>query len=67
MAACDVSDPLGDALSFTGLDQIKVINKPRLLAQYSPLNIASDLSNYLDDRGMDHKRDRPYHPKIQGI
>ena len=31
MSASDVSDTLGDALSFTGLDQVKVQHKPRLM------------------------------------
>ena len=66
MAASDVSDTLDDALSFTGLDQVKVKHKPRLLSDNGPSYIASDLADYLDDKGMDHTRGRPYHPQTQG-
>jgi putative transposase len=66
MAASDVSDTLDDALSFTGLDQVKGKHKPRLLSDNGPSYIASDLADYLDDKGMDHTRGRPYHPQTQG-
>jgi putative transposase len=66
MAASDVSDTLDDALSFTGLDQVKVKHKPRLLSDNGPSYIASDLADYLDDKGMGHTRGRPYHPQTQG-
>jgi len=66
MAASDVSDTLDDALSFTGLDQVKVKHKPRLLSDNGPSYIASDLADYLDDKGMDHTRGRSYHPQTQG-
>ena len=56
MAASDVSDTLDDALSFTGLDQVKVKHKPRLLSDNGPSYIASDLADYLDDKGMEHTR-----------
>lgn len=66
MAASDVSDTLDDALSFTGLNQVKVKHKPRLLSDNGPSYIASDLADYLDDKGMGHTRGRPYHPQTQG-
>ena len=56
MAASDVSGTLDDALSFTGLDQVKVKHKPRLLSDNGPSYIASDLADYLDDKGMEHTR-----------
>jgi transposase InsO family protein len=65
-AASDVSDTLDDALSFTRLDQVRVKHKPRLLSDNGPSYIASDLADYLDDKGMDHTRGRPYHPQTQG-
>ena len=66
MAASDVSDTLDDAPSFTGLDQVKVKHKPRLLSDNGPSYIASDLADYLGDKGIDHTRGRPYHPQTQG-
>ncbi len=36
MSATDVQDTLDDALAFTGLDQVKVKHKPRLLSDNGP-------------------------------
>ena len=47
MSATDVSDTLEDALKFTGLDQVKVRHKPRLLSDNGPkicFDRAGDLS-----------------------
>ena len=66
MSARDVSDTLDDALEFTGLDQIHVKHKPRLLSDNGPSYVASELKAYLDDQGMTHTRGRPYHPMTQG-
>jgi len=66
MSARDVSDTLDDALHFTGLDQIKVKHKPRLLSDNGPSYISSELAQYLDDRNMSHTRGKPYHPQTQG-
>jgi len=66
MGASDVSDTLDDALVFTGLDQVKVRHKPRLLSDNGPCYISGDLSDYLEDKGMEHTRGRPYHPQTQG-
>ena len=66
MSAQDVSNTLVDARAFTGVDQIKVKHKPRLLSDNSPCCIAGELSEYLAVNGMTHTRGRPYHPQIQG-
>jgi len=66
MSASDVSDTLDDALQFTGLDQVKVKHKPRLLSDNGPSYIASELKDYLDSQNMVHTRGRPYHPMTQG-
>lgn len=66
MSASDVSDTLDDALSFTGLDQVKVKHKPRLLSDNGPCYISGELSDYLKEHGMRHTRGRPYHPQTQG-
>ena len=66
MSASDVSDTLDDALSFTGLNQVKVKHKPRLLSDNGPCYISGELSDYLNDNGMAHTRGRPYHPQTQG-
>jgi transposase InsO family protein len=66
MSALDVSNTLDDARAFTGVDQVKVKHKPRLLSDNGPCYIASELSDYLADNGMTHTRGRPYHPQTQG-
>lgn len=66
MGASDVSDTLNDALSFTGLDAVKVKHKPRLLSDNGPCYVSGELANYLKENGMTHTRGRPYHPQTQG-
>jgi putative transposase len=66
MSAGDVSNTLDDALSFTGLDQVKVKHKPRLLSDNGPCYISGELADYLQENGMTHTRGRPYHPQTQG-
>jgi transposase InsO family protein len=66
MSAQDVQDTLDEALSFTGLDTVKVKHKPRLLSDNGPSYVAADLAKYLAERDMDHTRGRPYHPQTQG-
>ena len=66
MNATDVSDTLDDALRFTGLDQVKVKHKPRLLSDNGPSYISGELATYLKGRGMKHTRGKPYHPQTQG-
>ena len=66
MGARDVADTLDDALRFTGLGQVKVQHKPRLLSDNGPCYISGELSEYLQANGMKHTRGRPYHPQTQG-
>ena len=66
MSAGDVSDTLDEALDFTGLDQVRVKHKPRLLSDNGPSYISGELAEYLRDNGMAHTRGRPYHPQTQG-
>ena len=66
MSTSDVSDTLDDALSFTGLDKVKVNHKPRLLSDNGPCYISGELADYLEENGMTHTRGRPYHPQTQG-
>ena len=66
MSARDVSDTLDDAIEFTGLDQIHIKHKPRLLSDNGPSYVASELKTYLGNQGMTHTRGRPYHPMTQG-
>jgi putative transposase len=66
MAASDVSDTLGDALSFAEIEQIKVKHRPRLLSDNGPSYVSGELADWLEAQGMAHTRGRPYHPMTQG-
>ncbi|SDU23536.1 Integrase core domain-containing protein [Nitrosomonas ureae] len=66
MSAYDVSDTLDDALRFTGLDQVKIKHKLRLLSDNGPSYISSELAHYLEKQNMAHTRGKPYHPQTQG-
>ena len=66
MAATDVQDTLDDALVYTGLNQVKVTHKPRLLSDNGPCYLSRELSDYLQEHGMTHTRGKPYHPQTQG-
>ncbi len=66
MSATDVSDTLQMALQASGLDQVKVLHRPRLLSDNGPSYVSSELGDWLRDKGISHIRGRPYHPMTQG-
>jgi putative transposase len=66
MSATDVSDTLQIALQTSGLNQVRVLHRPRLLSDNGPSYLSSDLANWLDHNGIHHIRGRPYHPMTQG-
>jgi putative transposase len=66
MSATDVSDTLQIALQTSGLNQVRVLHRPRLLSDNSPSYLSSDLANWLDHNGIHHIRGQPYHPMTQG-
>jgi len=66
MGATDVQDTLDLALEASGLDQVNVVHRPRLLSDNGPCYISGELADYLEDKGMTHTRGAPYHPQTQG-
>ena len=66
MQASDVTETLDLALSASGLDQMKVRHRPRLLSDNGSSYIAGELAEWLEDRGMTHIRGAPRHPQTQG-
>ena len=66
MGASDVTETLDQALAITGVDQVKVKHRPRLLSDNGPAYLSGELRQYLDDRKMAHTRGAPYHPQTQG-
>jgi len=66
MKAEDVTATLDLALKASGLDQAKVVHRPRLLSDNGSSYISADLAKWLDGQNMDHIRGSPYHPMTQG-
>ena len=56
MAATDVKDTLDQALAATGVDQIRVKHRPRLLSDNGPAYLSGELREYLGERRMAHTR-----------
>ena len=54
------------ALKASGLDQVNVLHRPRLLSDNGPSYVSSELGDWLKDKGIRHVRGRPYHPMTQG-
>jgi putative transposase len=66
MKAQDVTDKLDMALAKSGLDQVNVGHRPRLLSDNGASYISGDLAEWLDDKKIEHIRGAPYHPQTQG-
>lgn len=66
MSAGDVKELLDMAVAATGVDQIAIRHRPRLLSDNGPCYLSGELREYLEKRGMVHTRGAPYHPMTQG-
>jgi len=66
MAADDVKETLDEAIRVTGVENVKVNHKPRLLSDNGPCYISDDLKQYLKKQNIEHTRGAPYHPQTQG-
>jgi len=66
MGVGDVKDTLDQALAVTGVDQVRVRHRPRLLSDNGPAYVSGELREYLKERQMAHTRGAPYHPQTQG-
>jgi putative transposase len=66
MKAQEVTDTLDLALAKSGLDQVNVGHRPRLLSDNGASYISGDLAEWLDDKKIEHIRGAPYHPQTQG-
>jgi putative transposase len=63
MCADDVTATLDLALSASGLDHVTVAHRPRLLSDNGSSYVAGGLAKWLEDKGMEHVRGAPYHPR----
>jgi putative transposase len=66
MTAADVKETLEIAIENTGIQNVKVIQKPRLLSDNGSCYISSSLRDFLEKNDMTHTRGKPYHPMTQG-
>ena len=66
MGASDVKETLDEAIVYTGVTQVPVRHRPRLLSDNGPCYLSSQLKDYLDTHQMTHTRGAPYHPMTQG-
>jgi transposase InsO family protein len=66
MGATDVTETLDQALAITGMDQVRVKHRPRLLTDNGSAYVSGELREYLGDRRMAHTRGAPYPPQTQG-
>ena len=66
MKAEDVTATLDLALQASGLDQARVVHRPRLLSDNGSSYVSADLAKWLDGQDIDHVRGAPYHPMTQG-
>ena len=66
MGASDVKETLDEAIAYTGVTQVPVQHRPRLLSDNGPCYLSSELRDYLDTHRMTHTRGAPYHPMTQG-
>jgi transposase InsO family protein len=66
MAASDVTETLDAALIKSGVEQVQVHHRPRLLSDNGPAYLSKELRSYLDSHCITHTRSAPYHPMTQG-
>jgi transposase len=66
MSASDVQELMDLAIEKTGVENVKVKHRPRLLSDNGPCYVSGQLQEYLKDQEIRHIRGRPYHPMTQG-
>ena len=66
MQAADVMETLDLARAKTGVDQVRVVHRPRLLSDNGPCYVSGELADYLETHQIAHTRGAPYHPMTQG-
>ena len=66
MKARDVTATLDLALAASGLEQMTVVHRPRLLSDNGASYVAEDLAVWLTRQKIEHVRGAPYHPQTQG-
>ena len=66
MGTGDVKELLDRAIAKTGIQDVAIRHRPRLLSDNGSCFISKELQDYLRKHEMQHTRSRPYHPMTQG-
>jgi putative transposase len=66
MKADEVTQTLDQALAASGLDNVNLVHRPRLLSDNGSSYIADDLAKWLKDKDIRHIHGAPNHPMTQG-
>jgi len=66
MGAEDVTETLDRAVEKTGVTDVRLRHRPRLLSDNGPAYVSKELREYLAERDIPHTRGQPYHPQTQG-
>jgi transposase InsO family protein len=66
MAAEDVTRTLDQAVEKTGVTDVRLRHRPRLLSDNGPAYVSKELRQYLSEKDISHTRGQPYHPQTQG-
>lgn len=66
MSTDEVKKTIDKAIIFTGIQDPRVIQRPKLLSDNGACYVSKALKEYLDHEGIGHTRGKPYHPMTQG-
>jgi len=66
MASGDVEETLNLALKKSGLEEVCVRHRPRLLSDNGLAYLSKELKEFLKRKHIEHVRGAPYHPMTQG-
>jgi transposase InsO family protein len=61
-----VKSVLDEAIAITGVNQVKVFLRPRLLSDNGSCYVSGALREYLEQEGIRHVRSKVMHPMTQG-